>query len=367
MFANFTEETCTGTGATLALAGATTGRIAFNKSFADGDLVAYVLEDSGGIIIVAGVGTYVSATDDITRADTWTWNGTVIDETPASNITLNGGTHTVRCGPVDNQLIGLVPSNPEILGGDSDGILSVSPSTSNSLGGNIVLYGDTHSTKAKDLEFRANTGIELHYDASAGKWDFQANAIDISGIFATSNTTDSTSPTTGSIQTDGGLAVGKSGFFGGDISIVRSTNAKLILNTTTANSSDSGEIEFHENSVKSAFMKYDGNANELVIGTLEKNTALVINRVSGGVTFSGDVNIGDTTDSTSTATGSIQTDGGLGVVKNIIGGQLIKSGSGTTGSRPTPQGAGSMWFDTTLGKPIWHDGTNWIDATGTTI
>ncbi len=97
MFANFTEETCTGTGVTLALAGITTGNIAFSKSFADGDLVAYVVEDSGGTIKVAGVGTYVSATDDITRNDTWNWNGTVIDDSPSTNITLSGGTHTVRC------------------------------------------------------------------------------------------------------------------------------------------------------------------------------------------------------------------------------------------------------------------------------
>lgn len=102
MFANFTEETCTGTGSTLALAGATTGNIVFSESFADGELVAYVLEDSGGTIKVAGVGAYVSATDDITRADTWNWNGTVIDDTPSTNITLSGGTHTVRCGSIDD-------------------------------------------------------------------------------------------------------------------------------------------------------------------------------------------------------------------------------------------------------------------------
>jgi len=97
MFANFTEETCTGTGATLALAGVTTGNIPFSESFADGDKVAYVVEDSGGTIKVAGIGAYVSSTDDITRDDTWNWNGTVIDENPTTNITLSGGTHTVRC------------------------------------------------------------------------------------------------------------------------------------------------------------------------------------------------------------------------------------------------------------------------------
>jgi len=107
MYANFTEETCTGTGNTLALAGITTGNIPFSESFADGDLVAYVLEDSGGTIKIAGVGTYVSATDDITRDDTWNWNGTVIDNSPSTNITLSGGTHTVRCDVVGNRLLGV--------------------------------------------------------------------------------------------------------------------------------------------------------------------------------------------------------------------------------------------------------------------
>ena len=60
MFSNFTEETCTGIGDTLELAGATAGHIPFSASFADGDLVSYVVEDSGGSIKVAGIGTYVA-------------------------------------------------------------------------------------------------------------------------------------------------------------------------------------------------------------------------------------------------------------------------------------------------------------------
>ena len=44
--------------------------------------------------------------------------------------------------------------------------------------------------------------------------------------------------------------------------------------------------------------------------------------------------------------------------------------SGTTVNRPTiPAGSirtGIMYFDTTLGKPIWWNGSVWVDATGTT-
>lgn len=43
--------------------------------------------------------------------------------------------------------------------------------------------------------------------------------------------------------------------------------------------------------------------------------------------------------------------------------------SGATGSRPAASSVliGYPFFDTTLGHPIWSDGTNWVDATGSTV
>jgi len=41
--------------------------------------------------------------------------------------------------------------------------------------------------------------------------------------------------------------------------------------------------------------------------------------------------------------------------------------TGATGDRTDPPTLGEMFFDTTLGLPIWWDGANWIDATGTTV
>lgn len=102
MFANFTEETCLGTGDTLSLTGGTAGNIPFSASFADGDLIAYVVEDFGGNIKVSGVGTYESVSNTITRSDTWNYDGTVVNKNPSSNIALSGGTHTVRCDATSN-------------------------------------------------------------------------------------------------------------------------------------------------------------------------------------------------------------------------------------------------------------------------
>lgn len=40
---------------------------------------------------------------------------------------------------------------------------------------------------------------------------------------------------------------------------------------------------------------------------------------------------------------------------------------GSTGSRPTNPGLYEPYFDSTLGKPIWYNGTVWKDSTGTTV
>jgi hypothetical protein len=46
--------------------------------------------------------------------------------------------------------------------------------------------------------------------------------------------------------------------------------------------------------------------------------------------------------------------------------QTFRTGAGATGLRPSASavGAGAQWFDTTLNKPIWSDGTRWRDAVG---
>jgi hypothetical protein len=42
--------------------------------------------------------------------------------------------------------------------------------------------------------------------------------------------------------------------------------------------------------------------------------------------------------------------------------------NGITTARPiTNLQIGQFYFDTTLGYPIWYDGTNWVDATGTVV
>jgi hypothetical protein len=42
--------------------------------------------------------------------------------------------------------------------------------------------------------------------------------------------------------------------------------------------------------------------------------------------------------------------------------------NGTTADRPTQNlQVGQFYFDTTLGYPIWYDGTDWVDSSGTVV
>jgi hypothetical protein len=51
------------------------------------------------------------------------------------------------------------------------------------------------------------------------------------------------------------------------------------------------------------------------------------------------------------------------------GNGAFKVGNSNTAGRPTAAavGIGGMWYDTTLSKPIWSDGTAWRDAVGTAV
>lgn len=45
----------------------------------------------------------------------------------------------------------------------------------------------------------------------------------------------------------------------------------------------------------------------------------------------------------------------------------VATSYGTTAQRPASPILSQMYFDTTINKPIWHNGSNWVDATGTSV
>ena len=98
--------------------------------------------------------------------------------------------------------------------------------------------------------------------------------------------------------------------------------------------------------------KVDTNSTNIgdltTLSTTDKsNLVNAINEVKG-VTGTNSTNITNNTNSISTLQGYIL-------------------GSGTTASRPSTSVVGAQYFDTDLTKPIWWDGTQWVDATGTAV
>lgn len=64
--------------------------------------------------------------------------------------------------------------------------------------------------------------------------------------------------------------------------------------------------------------------------------------------------------------------GGVKIISPVSASSQIAIPSGNTASRPSPslnEWASVLYFDTTLGKPIWYDPSNneWVDATGTAV
>lgn len=47
--------------------------------------------------------------------------------------------------------------------------------------------------------------------------------------------------------------------------------------------------------------------------------------------------------------------------------EAIKPASGTSVERPIVTTVGKMFYDTTLNKPIWFNGSIWKDAAGTEV
>ena len=163
-----------------------------------------------------------------------------------------------------------------------------------------------------------------------------AGAATFSGAISIDDTTDSSSGTTGSIHTDGGLGVAKDVAVTGEVGIGTAPGTpKLNIQSSAlgvaAQFSDatnyglnitgiSGGVDYVMNGTQSFRISQAGGGTPLLIDT------------SGNLTTDGSLSVDDTTDSTSGTTGSIHTDGGLGVAKDVFFGGDITA---TNAAGPT--------------------------------
>jgi len=214
-------------------------------------------------------------------------------------------------------------------------------------GGQLVIKSSSSGTTAATF---SGANVTLAGTVASG-------AITSSGIVKTDDTTEATSTTDGSLQTDGGLSVVKDAVFGDDIFLLSDSavfnmgagNDFTITHDGTTGATiagnplvlDSGADITLDAEGADIFLKDGGtlfgtltnSSGELVIkssssGTTAAtfsgaNVTLAGTVASGAITSSGIVKTDDATEATSTTDGSLQTDGGLSVVKDAVFGDDV--------------------------------------------
>lgn len=291
----------------------------------------------------------------------------------AGNLTVNGTTTTVNSTTVtvDDPII--------TLGGDS------APSS--------------ETTKDRGVEFRYHDGSSakvgfMGWDDSADGFTLLHTATNTSEVFSgtaaplvmgaltastvagstgtfsgrlvTDDTTDATSKTDGSLQTDGGLSVAKKIYSGTDVVLAADSGTVTMGAATAAVVSAAGIINVNNatdtSSKTTGSLQTDGGlgvAKKAYVGTGLTVEAGGVTVTAGGIEVdAGAVNIDDTTAASSKTTGALKVAGGISAqLKGHFGtGLTTDSGGLTVTAGGVEVSAGRVLIDDTTGATSTTDG-----------
>lgn len=308
------------------------------------------LTSISALVTAADTMIYTTALDVYTTTALTAFARTLLDDADAGTMrtTLGLGTIATFDG---NQNLGTGDS-PTFAGltVSSTGNPIITLATSSTAADPLFRYTHSHATALEwtsgvDVsldEWALSTGLTvganktIRVQAATGRFISTGDILGQSNITATgtinsNDTTDSTAPTNGSIQTDGGLGVVKSAFIGGDVK----TSGEFYVE---AGASGTPALFLHADAGNGNVPRifYTGNQNFRIRDETAGVDRFFIN-ASGTITHggntihTGNLRVNDTTDSSSLITGSIQTDGGLGVTKKLFLGDHLVMNKASTG------------------------------------
>lgn len=167
----------------------------------------------------------------------------------------------------------LTADNPDIIGGDTDGVLSITADTATNQGGNIKLYGNTHATLAQDIEFYADATLILSWDESEANWDFAStNVIGVGTLTATTLAGTLSTATQGNITSLGTLTTLTVDDITINANTISSAGASALTITATAGQVVSIESCTFDGGVATISTSLDIASSIAVTGVLDEDT-----------------------------------------------------------------------------------------------
>ena len=321
--------------------------------------VSFVLDAGSATMTVAGVSTSVTGSVDIDTGDVTIDTGYGLEVGSTTQLTISNGDGATNLIP-EIQFLGVgaafaggataiatfsttndrtVSPKLAFVKGAAATQVATTAVADNEVIGSIIGYGSDGTdfeTPVAAIEIVVDDSggpgasaiggsLEFYTTADASSTLTKALTIDNAqhvifvGDIVVDATTASTSATTGSIQTDGGLGVALAAYFGADVfcdnaggptlqnELASATNPTLIPNRADETTGI-------------------GWATAQLVGVV--SGAAILTLAAASATFAQKIIQDDTTESTSTTTGSIQTDGGLGIVGDFYAGDDIFLTSG---------------------------------------